>query len=136
MAEIPGAEYRSSGMRPSSEGSPLLFTEFTAPRLLRSAHVQTLGAAIPLYAPPRSLADVALEALRLPIPGGALHASAWWHRDGERPAAIVIHGVGGSSQSRYVVRAAVALYRAGLHVVRLNLRGAGESMVDAPLLYH
>src|SRR5438445_676177 len=64
MAEIPGAEYRSSGMRPSSEGSPLLFTEFTAPRLLRSAHVQTLGAAIPLYAPPRSLADVALEALR------------------------------------------------------------------------
>jgi predicted alpha/beta-fold hydrolase len=34
------------------------------------------------------------------------------------------------------VRAAVALHRAGYHVVRLNVRGAGASMPDAPLLYH
>jgi predicted alpha/beta-fold hydrolase len=35
-----------------------------------------------------------------------------------------------------VVRAAVALHRAGHHVVRLDLRGAGASVPDAPSLYH
>jgi hypothetical protein len=70
--------------------------------------------------------------------GGALHGHAWWH-DGiprRRPVAIVVHGVGGSSNSRYVVRAAVSMYRIGWHVVRLNLRGAGNSIPDAPNLYH
>jgi predicted alpha/beta-fold hydrolase len=33
-------------------------------------------------------------------------------------------------------RAATALYRAGFHVVRLNLRGAGDSIPDAPALAH
>jgi predicted alpha/beta-fold hydrolase len=49
---------------------------------------------------------------------------------------VVVHGIGGSSESRYVVRAAVALHRAGYHVVRLDLRGAGQSIPDAPTLYH
>jgi predicted alpha/beta-fold hydrolase len=49
---------------------------------------------------------------------------------------VIVHGVGGSSDSRYVVRAAVSLHRAGWHVIRLDLRGAGGSMADAPELYH
>src|SRR5262249_48009285 len=53
-----------------------------------------------------------------------------------RTTAIVVHGVGGSSESRVVVRAAASLHRIGLNVVRLNLRGAGESVADAPALYH
>jgi len=115
--------------------------DFTVPRLLRNPHLQTLGAALPLYSPPRTLGDVEAEAMRLPIPGGALHAHAWWHaRQGEqqreRLAVVLMHGLGGSSESKYLVRAAVALYRAGYHVVRLNVRGAGASIADAPLLYH
>src|SRR5689334_22411369 len=91
--------------------------DFAVPRWMRSAHLQTLGAAMPLYVSSQSLEGLAVENLRLPIPGGALHGEAWWHREGERPAVIVIHGVGGSSASKYVVRAAVALHRAGFHVV-------------------
>ena len=73
--------------------------------------------------------------------GGALRAHAWWlrGRDGRVPRAatvIVVHGVGGSSGSHYVVRAAVSLHRAGFHVVRVDLRGAGESVADAAELYH
>jgi predicted alpha/beta-fold hydrolase len=49
---------------------------------------------------------------------------------------IVVHGIGGSSASPYVVRAAVALHRAGHHVVRLDLRGVGASLPYAPSLYH
>jgi predicted alpha/beta-fold hydrolase len=69
--------------------------------------------------------------------GFALHARAWWAAEtGRRPLVIVIHGIGGSSESRSVLRAAVALHRAGFHVARLDLRGAGSSAVDAPTLYH
>jgi predicted alpha/beta-fold hydrolase len=112
---------------------------FSAPRWLRSPHIQTLGAAAPLFAPPRSHAGAREEALRIPLGDGAhrLHARAWWARtDGPRPAVVVVHGIGGSSESRYVVRAAVALHREGYHVLRLDLRGAGASVPDAPSLYH
>jgi predicted alpha/beta-fold hydrolase len=116
--------------------------EFLVPRWLRSPHVQSLFNALPVHASPRMFADVDARPLRIAIPSqsnlpaGALHATAWWHAEGNRTAAILVHGVGGSSESRYMVRAAVALYRAGFHVVRLNLRGAGDSIPDAPLLYH
>ncbi|MDB4934616.1 MAG: Hydrolase, alpha/beta fold family functionally coupled to Phosphoribulokinase [Labilithrix sp.] len=117
--------------------------EFRLPRWLRSPHLQTLGAAAPLFCPPRSHADVETEALRIPIGEGGthrLHAQAWWAREGgttpRRPVVVVVHGIGGSSESKYVVRAAVALHRAGYHVVRLDLRGAGASIPDAPSLYH
>jgi predicted alpha/beta-fold hydrolase len=116
---------------------------FTAPLWLASTHLQSLGATLPLWAPPRSFRPALPEILRIGLPtGGALHAHAWWQlprdRDGSgrRPAAIIVHGVGGSSGSRYVVRAAVSLHRAGWHVVRLDLRGAGDSIPDAPALYH
>jgi predicted alpha/beta-fold hydrolase len=49
---------------------------------------------------------------------------------------VVVHGIGGSTESKYCVRAGVALHRAGYHVVRLDLRGAGTSIPDAPSLYH
>jgi predicted alpha/beta-fold hydrolase len=116
-----------------------------APRAwLRSAHVQTLGASLALWSPPRAFGAIASRVERLrfalgPRPeDGRLHAEAWWqpaHR-GACSTAIVVHGVGGSIESQYVQRAGVSLYRAGLHVVRLNLRGAGASIHDAPALYH
>jgi predicted alpha/beta-fold hydrolase len=105
--------------------------------------VQTLGAAAPLFSPPRSHAGIEAEPLRIPIgpdTGHRLHAKAWWIREQgaivKGPIVVVVHGIGGSSESKYVVRAAVALHRAGYHVVRLDLRGAGASIPDAPSLYH
>jgi uncharacterized protein len=75
------------------------------------------------------------EAVRFPIEGGALHASAWW-LSARAPAAFVLHGIAGSKESHCCVRAGVALHRAGYHVVRVDMRGAGESVEDAPSLYH
>ncbi len=109
---------------------------FIAPGWLANKHVQSLGAALPLWAPPKRFRPDAAEFLRIPLPsGGALHAHAWWHAR-RAPAVLVVHGVGGSSSSRYVLRAAVSLYRAGWHAVRLDLRGAGASLPDARELYH
>jgi uncharacterized protein len=52
------------------------------------------------------------------------------------PAVLLIHGVGGAASSNYVKRGATAFFDAGYHVARLNLRGADESVYDAPDLYH
>lgn len=50
-----------------------------------------------------------------------------------RALVIVIHGLGGSSDSPYVVEAAARLARAGISCLRLNLRGADRSGED---IYH
>ena len=108
--------------------------DFSAPRFFRNAHVQTLGASLPFFAS----TELPSEPLRIPLGlgGGALRAIAHFHPDGERTAIVLVHGVGGSIESSYVRRAALCLYGAGFHVVRLNLRGAGDSIPDAPALYH
>jgi hypothetical protein len=110
---------------------------FRAPLYLRNAHVQTCVNALPLYLRPRGAAP-ATHWRRVALPeGGALLAKTWWHSgDTPRPLVVVIHGVGGSSEATYVVRAALALFAAGYHVARLNQRGAGESWRIAPSLYH
>lgn len=43
---------------------------------------------------------------------------------------VVVHGLGGSSTSFYAMRAAQAAERAGLHSLRLNLRGADRRGSD------
>lgn len=116
-------------------------TEFRAPRWLRSGHLQTLSAALPFFARPKDLAE---ERLWFELPGnggpgddgGALHARAFWHEGKTRPVVLLLHGVGGTSDSRSVVRGGRALYAAGFHVVRLDLRGAGAGLARAPGIYH
>jgi len=112
-------------------------TDVAIPRWLRSPHVQTLIGAAPIHAPPKSHENLATHHLRIPVADGKgrLHARAWW-QDEERTAVILAHGIGAHGDSRCVLRAAVALHRAGHHVVRFDMRGAGESTVDAPSLYH
>ncbi|AKV01861.1 Hydrolase, alpha/beta fold family functionally coupled to Phosphoribulokinase [Labilithrix luteola] len=115
-------------------------SDFVTSRWLSSPHLQTLGAAAPLFAPPRSHVETTTDDLRIPLDPErkhVLHARAWWATTTERrPVVVVIHGIGGSTESRYVLRASVALHRRGYHVVRLNLRGAGTSIPDVPSLYH
>ena len=108
-------------------------------RIFKSPHIQTLGAAAPLHCPPRSFRVPQNEELRIRAHhgafAGAVHAEGWYQPSRAR-AVVVVHGIGGDAGSRYVVRASVALYRAGLHVVRMSMRGAGTSVQSAPSLYH
>ena len=118
----------------------MMTSPFRPPRWLKSPHLQTIGAAAPLFAPPRSHTVAEEESLRIPVgTDGHLHARAWWAgaRTGARaPAVVILHGIAGSKDSHCCVRAAVAVHRAGYHAVRLDMRGAGDSVVDAPSLYH
>jgi predicted alpha/beta-fold hydrolase len=110
--------------------------DFVAPPWMASPHLQSLSAALPLWSPPRAFRPVEEELLRFALPSGALEARAWWASRSPRRAVVLIHGVAGSIDSNYLVRAAVAVHRAGMHAVRLNLRGSGESVAQAPSLYH
>lgn len=111
---------------------------FPSPRISHG-WVQTLGAAVPFWAPPGNFVPERRELLRLAVPGerAALHGHAWWRRDGKtRSTVLLVHGVGGSAEAAYLVRAAVAFYEAGYHVVRLDLRGAGTSAEEWGSRYH
>jgi uncharacterized protein len=96
-------------------------------------HLQTLAALLPVTRgkqPPH-----ALENVHVPVQDGALLARTHW-LPGDRPLVILLHGVAGASENPYMRRAAVSLLVAGYHVVRLNLRGAGEGRWLASNVHH
>jgi predicted alpha/beta-fold hydrolase len=52
------------------------------------------------------------------------------------PSAVLVHGLGGCARSPYVVRVSARLWRRGVRVVRVNLRGAGAGFGLARGTYH
>jgi predicted alpha/beta-fold hydrolase len=54
----------------------------------------------------------------------------------ERPTAIILHGLEGSSHSQYVVGNANKLWNAGCNVIRMNMRNCGGTERLTPTLYH
>jgi uncharacterized protein len=52
------------------------------------------------------------------------------------PAAVLVHGLSGCARSPYVVRLGVRLWKKGVRVVRVNLRGAGSGFGLARATYH
>ncbi len=102
-----------------------MFPVFAPRGLWTNPHLQTLSAAAPLGAPPRALRHHASADCTIALPDGdALLARAWWHDEvaTARPAVVLLHGVGGTSESRYLRRAAAFFHTQGAHVVRLNAR--------------
>ena len=57
-------------------------------------------------------------------------------RRADRPAVVIVHGLGGSDASAYVVSAGRHAYARGWHVVRMNMRGSGDGFALCPLLYN
>jgi predicted alpha/beta-fold hydrolase len=71
-------------------------------------------------------------------PGVQLLCRATWQPGPrrERPALVIAHGLGGSSEASYEVSLGRAAHDAGWHVVRMNLRGAGPSEAICARLYN
>lgn len=65
---------------------------------------------------------------------GSVRLTGWLRaRPYSDTLAVIIHGLGGSADSRYMLRTAKAAHDAGLSYLRLNMRGADRSGED---LYH
>jgi predicted alpha/beta-fold hydrolase len=54
----------------------------------------------------------------------------------ERPTAIIVHGLEGSSNSQYVIGNSNKLWNAGCNIVRMNMRNCGGTEALTPTLYH
>ena len=78
--------------------------------------------------------DLVVEAAQ----GVRLLLRATWQpgpRD-ERAALLIVHGLGGSDASSYVVSTGQLAYARGFHVIRMNMRGSGDGESLCPLLYN
>lgn len=109
---------------------------FRPPLLLRNAHLMTL---VPRYWP-RDLSLVGLpEESRLftTAPGTQLLGFCHWQDDrASAPTAVLVHGLEGSSESRYMLGIAAKAYRAGFNVIRMNQRTCGGTEHLTPTLYN
>ena len=52
------------------------------------------------------------------------------------PALVLIHGLGGWDGAKYGLATGILAFARGWHVIRMNMRGAGDSMGLSPVLYN
>jgi predicted alpha/beta-fold hydrolase len=109
---------------------------FVPRRGFRNAHAQTLaGNFLPrtniLPAPEERLFQVEEEAQVL--------CHCHWQPGERRQNAltvVIVHGLEGSSESQYVLGTGSKAWRAGMNVVRMNMRNCGGTEELTPTLYH
>lgn len=104
---------------------------FTAPSWLRNAHAQTMWS--PLFRRPPV---VYRRVERLDTADGdfvVLHIS-----EGERdkPAVLLLHGLEGSANSKYILGMHEKLHAIGWHCITMEFRGCSGEMNRARRLYH
>lgn len=110
--------------------------DFRPHRLFRTGHLQTLAGAF--WGGDRGLHLPSVR-YEVPLPDSdtlILHEDTPVKWMPEQPAVLLVHGVGGSHQSSYMVRVAHELVSAGIRAYRLDLRGCGAGRNLAKLPYH
>ncbi len=103
--------------------------------LLWNGHLQTIVARY-IPGPRVRLASTYHE---IPIESGnkltAVQSIPEGWEDGD-PAVVLVHGLAGDVRSPYLSRVALKLYRLGIRVVRMNMRGAGVGYGLSRDFYH
>ena len=114
--------------------------EFHPRRYLVNGHLQTIIGnylhRIDALPPPVSELIEVSPATQGQISSQVLCHCHWQPDASTRPAAIILHGLEGSSNSQYVVGNANKLWQAGCSVVRMNMRNCGGTEALSPTLYH
>ena len=120
--------------QPSSARPPggrVIRSAFQPAPVLGNAHLQTLAPQLR----PRPRLDLSVE--RLDTPDGDFIDIAWaGDRQGSGPIALLLHGLGGGFDSKYLRGLAAGLVRAGWRCVVLQFRGGGAEANRLPRCYH
>lgn len=106
-------------------------SDFEPHPLLRGAHAQTIVPTL-LRPPP----DLALRRERLELPDGDFVDLAWAGPERGPRLAVLIHGLTGGFQSKYLRGTARELIARDWRVVILQLRGGGDEPNRHPRCYH
>jgi len=120
----------------SIPGLPEWLTSFEPRRGLSNGHLQTIvGNFLPR--PAFRLSSVA-EAVEVdPADGSRVLCHCHWQPEPARRLTLVlVHGLEGSSESRYIQGVAARAWAAGCNVVRMNMRNCGGTDALTPTLYH
>jgi hypothetical protein len=108
--------------------------EFRARRFLGGGHVQTIAS----FLLPRRIELGKSEERLIEVEPG-IHVLCHCHWQANRRSAltvIVVHGLEGSTESKYMLGVAEKGFAAGMNVVRMNQRTCGGTDHLAPTLYH
>ncbi len=118
------------------------WTEFVPRRWMRNGHLQTLAGNFL----PRKLVLPEPEPLLVEVEGpvagyGPSQVLCHCHWQPEevrrdRLTVVLIHGLEGSSNSKYIVGNTARALAAGLNVVRMNMRTCGGTDALSPTIYH
>ena len=118
--------------------SPAWLTPFEPHPLLTNGHLQTIvGNFLPR---PASQLPTTRETVEVDASDGSrILCYCHWQPEPVRAArltAVLVHGLEGSSDSRYIQGIAARAFAAGMNVVRMNMRNCGGSDDLTPTLYH
>jgi uncharacterized protein len=113
-------------------------TSFEPRRWLSNGHLQTVIGNF--YPRPAFHLPTMTEAVEVdPADSSRVLCHCHWQPESvraERLTAVLVHGLEGSSDSRYIRGIAVRAWAAGMNVVRMNMRNCGGSDELTPTLYH
>jgi hypothetical protein len=117
---------------------PSWLTSFRPRRGLFNGHVQTI---VGNYLPrPAFRLPFVTEIIEVdPADGSRVVCDCHWQPGsdvGRRLSLILVHGLEGSSDSRYIQGLAVRAWEMGCNVVRMNMRNCNDSDELTPTLYH
>jgi uncharacterized protein len=124
----------------NTEASPWM-RPFVPPRFLRNAHLQTIvGTFLPrtFSLPEPESRIIEVEPATSHEASFVLCYSHWQPAKvrSERLTVVVVHGLEGSSSSRYVLGNSARAWAAGCNVVRMNMRSCGDGRQLSPSIYH
>jgi hypothetical protein len=113
-------------------------TEFAPRRGLLNGHIQTI---VGNYLPrPAFRLPFATDIIEVDSADGSrVICHSHWQPDpdmNQRLTLVLVHGLEGSTDSRYIQGLTVRAWNAGCNIVRMNMRNCGESDALTPTLYH
>lgn len=108
---------------------------FIPSAFLRNPHLQTLAAA--LMGRAHFVPQVEQWFISVAGERNQVRCDCSWHPDPwQKATAVICHGLGGSSASPIAMGMAAALWKAGMNVVRYNMRNCGGTEERCRTLYH
>jgi predicted alpha/beta-fold hydrolase len=122
----------------AATGLPKWLTPFEPRRWLSNGHLQTIvGNYLPR--PPFRVDGVAETVEVDPTDGSRVLCHCHWQPSpvlAQRLTLVLVHGLEGSSNSRYIQGIAARAFDAGFNVIRMNMRNCGGTDSLTPTLYH
>ena len=109
---------------------------FVPPPKLRNAHAQTLAGTV-IRRRFKAVAENSEPRYFDTAPGVRVLAHCSWQKDrGSRPTLVILHGMEGSTESRYMLGTAEKALGAGFNALRVNTRNCGGTDHLTSTLYH